>query len=251
MLKKSTQLISDMIFPRSCLRCNVLLSIDTPDTYLCKKCRMLVPMNTLSRCAFCPRAATLWNTCATCRPMHALDALLVASDYQDQTIKRMVKALKYRFATVVAYDIGEIMAQYFEQRASLIGISTSRNIEIASIPLHPRRLRWRGFNQAELIADAIAKYLDLHVRHDLLKRTQYKIPQADIEDRSSRIANANGIFSLASSAVEPLTAVQPLEAKTILLVDDVATTGSTLDNAARVLKSAGAKRVIGFVFARG
>ncbi|MEK7616164.1 MAG: phosphoribosyltransferase family protein [Patescibacteria group bacterium] len=156
----------------------------------------------------------------------------------------MVKALKYRFVQVVASDIGAIMATYFEQRASLIGLDP-KNLTISSVPLHPRRLRWRGFNQAKLIANAIGKELGLSVRHDLLKRTVYKSPQADIEDRVERIKNAENIF-----AVGPLVAVRPLT-RTVLLVDDVATTASTLNNAARVLKDAGAKNVIGFVFARG
>ena len=229
----------DILFPRHCLYCQKLLPTSLPDTYLCEPCRELVPQNTVSRCAFCPRATTLWRTCPACAPDHALDRLLVATDYRDPVIERLVKALKYRLVQVVAHDIGRIMATYLEQRASLLEIP--KNISISSIPLHPRRLRWRGFNQAELIANTIGTELSLPVQHDLLKRKVYKRPQAEIDDRADRIANAKGIFDLA---------VQP-PSSTIILIDDVATTGATLDTAARLLKTAGAKKVIGFVFARG
>ena len=159
----------------------------------------------------------------------------------------MVKALKYRFVKVAAMDIGRMMAVYLEQRVSLLRVRQADTI-ITAVPLHPKRLRWRGFNQAELIAENISSKLGLAYQNDILSRTVYKKPQADIKDRNERIKNAENIFHL---VVEPLSADKQLESKTILLIDDVATTGSTLDDAARVLKSAGAKKVIGFVFARG
>lgn len=237
--------VLDMVFPRSCLVCRNLLLTDIQDTYLCATCRGMIPLFTVSRCAFCRKATTLWATCDTCKPNHALKSLLVAADYGDLAVKRMVKALKYRFVTVVAHDIGEIMARYLKDRLGLMGLESSKLI-ITSIPLHSQRLRWRGFNQADLIARDIAQQLSLSYLPDVLVRTKATSPQADIKNRDERIKNAKDIF-----AVGPLAAVRPLAGKTILLVDDVATTGATLDDAARVLKAVGAKHVIGFVFARG
>ena len=80
-----------------------------------------------------------------------------------------------------------------------------------------------------------------------LRRKKTPPPQADIKNRDERIKNAKGIFDL---VVEPLSKmVQPLE--TVLLIDDLSTTGSTLDEAAKILKSLGTEKVIGVVFARG
>ena len=155
----------------------------------------------------------------------------------------MVKALKYRFVQIAAFDIGAIMADWLKDRLPLLNMPSP---VLASIPLHPKRLRWRGFNQSELITNQIAKKLSLPVHHDLLVRTIHKTPQADITERDERIKNAVDIFTVKTP---------PLNIRggrgEILLVDDVATTGATFDTAACVLKKAGARKVIGFVFARG
>ena len=79
------------------------------------------------------------------------------------------------------------------------------------------------------------------MRNDILIRTRSAQPQAEIKNRFERIKNAEGIFSVKKSPTQ----------KIIILIDDVSTTGATLDNAARVLKKAGAKEVVGIVFARG
>ncbi len=238
----------DTVFPRSCLSCDLLLAVRSPHRYLCVKCVELVRYQTSFRCAFCTDATIMGATCKKCHPNHALERLLVAVDYDDSTAKLLVKALKYRFATEVAQDIGELMARFLVSKLPLIGFDRARTI-IVPIPLHTRRLRWRGFNQAELIAREIATRLELPLITDAIIRTSHGTPQADIKDRESRIKNARGLFDL---VVEPLSAVvQPLSGKTIFLVDDLSTTGSTLNEAARILKSAGAREVIGFVFARG
>jgi predicted amidophosphoribosyltransferase len=78
---------------------------------------------------------------------------------------------------------------------------------------------------------------------NVLGRKRNHIPQAQISDRRARIANAAGIFKCARQEL--------VRGKIVILVDDVATTGSTLDDCARALKAAGAKEVIGFVFAKG
>ena len=231
----------DLLFPRTCLRCDALIPTSIPDTYICENCRASILPLTASRCPFCHRATILWQTCNDCRPTHSLDSLLVASDYGDMIIKRMVKALKYRFVDIVADDIGTFMAGYLTERKDLLGFAKTSPV-LCSIPLHPKRLRWRGFNQAELIANKIATICDLPVRHDLLTRTEHKTAQADIKNRDERIQNAKDLFSLA---------VSPLNIKNIILIDDVATTGATMNSAAKILKSAGAKHVFGFVFARG
>jgi len=150
--------------------------------------------------------------------------------------------MKYRFVRSLADDMAGLMARYLERRFSL-GFNIDRgSTVVVPVPLHRRRLNWRGFNQAEIIGNGISSYLKLNFQN-LLVRIRNHVPQAQISDRQSRIANATGI----SKCMEP----ELVQGKTILLVDDVATTGSTLDDCARALKAAGAKEVIGFVFARG
>jgi len=146
----------------------------------------------------------------------------------------MAKTLKYRFATETAIDIARIIKKRFPRVEADC---------LIPIPLHKSRLRWRGFNQAELIARELSLLWNIPVRTDLLIRQKSTSPQADIKNRDDRIKNATGIFA-------PHLVVKPLSG-TVILIDDLSTTGSTLDQAARVLKSLGVEKVIGVVFARG
>lgn len=236
-------ILLDAFFPRFCLACNLLLPPEKPSAYLCSVCARAIPVPSTTRCAFCTNPAIGGNTCRWCITSHALDVLLVAADYSKNLTVRIVKALKYRFARHVAFDMGELMASHLKSRLKRLKLTKDSTI-IVPIPLHSKRLRWRGFNQADLLASHIATKLSLPYQSDVLQRLKSTAPQADIEDRQSRIANMKDMFAIADHSLD-------LKDKIIVLVDDVSTTGSTLDNAARVLKSAGAKCVIGFVFARG
>lgn len=233
-MRKSTHLILDMFFPRHCFGCRILLPSLSSSNYLCDYCFAQLPYQTVQRCAFCLAERTSGMTCRFCIVKHSLDALLVTADYQDQLTVRLVKGLKYRFIKSIANDIAHAMS------IKLKKFKNMRDASLIPVPLHPKRLRWRGFNQAELIALHMSRELDIPLRNNILVRNKTTKPQAEIEDRLSRMKNVEGIFSATS-----------VNDKTILLVDDVATTGATLDDAARALKVAGAKEVIGLVFARG
>ncbi|MDO8583646.1 MAG: double zinc ribbon domain-containing protein, partial [bacterium] len=189
----------DTVFPRSCLSCQRLLAVRSRHRYLCVKCIELVRYQTSFRCAFCTEMTIMGATCKKCHPRHSLDRLLVTIDYQDRIAERIVKALKYRFATEVAQDIGELMATFLVPKLPFIGFDRDRTI-IVPIPLHAKRFRWRGFNQAELIAREIAKRLELPLVTDAIVRIGHGTPQADIKDRESRIKNARGLFAPAPDA---------------------------------------------------
>ena len=103
------------------------------------------------------------------------------------------------------------------------------------IPLHPVRQRERTFNQAEMLAEALARELVLPCRNDLLLRTQPTRPQAELT-REERFLNVRAAFAL--------NADPSIRGQRILLVDDVLTTGSTAEACARLLKAAGALHVV-------
>ena len=111
---------------------------------------------------------------------------------------------------------------------------------LVPVPLHARRLRTRGYNQSHLLARKVGKLLELPVRKDLLMRAKDSPPQVEVGSREQRRANVAGSFTAAAGA----------EGISILLIDDVATTGSTLFACAAALKEAGAARVWGLVLAR-
>lgn len=159
----------------------------------------------------------------------------------------MIKTMKYRFVRSVAEDIGSLMFKYFEKRLAANYIIDPASTIIVPVPLHTRRLNWRGFNQSEIIGSKIGSHLGLRLVAKNLQRTHNRKPQADMPDRQARIENAKNAFEFIPGNDD----VASVSGKIILLIDDISTTGSTLNECASVLKGAGAKEIIGFVFARG
>ena len=151
-------------------------------------------------------------------------------------LREAVHRLKYRGWRVAAPVLGGLLAGYLERHKLL---AQPPGQVLVPVPLHPRRLRSRGYNQSHLLAKETGKLLDLPVRGDLLKRAKDSPPQVEARSSEQRRANVAGSFK--ATGVEGLS---------ILLVDDVATTGSTLMACADALKEAGAAGVWGLVLAR-
>ncbi len=237
----------DLLFPRLCLGCEILLS-DNNESYVCPACLAGIKMKNDFACAFCNSPVVEGKTCPFCRADHFLDRLFIATSYENLLVEKIIKTMKYRFIRSLANDMAEFMAKYLERRFSL-GFNIDRDSTVVvPVPLHRRRLNWRGFNQAEIIGNSIGSYFKLNFQNLLVRIRNVKL-QVEMLNRQSRITNAKNIFEF-----HPLNYGSPtsiVEGKTVLLIDDVATTGSTLDDCARALKNAGAKEVIGFVFARG
>lgn len=133
--------------------------------------------------------------------------------------------------------LGEIMADFANKNIN------SHEIDlIVPIPLHPVKLRERQFNQSEALATYLAKKLNKKIIKDRIKRIKYTLPQTELK-REDRLKNVKDAF-LAKRH-------NGFEDRTILLIDDVFTTGATLHECAKSLKNAGAKKVIAFALARG
>lgn len=158
--------------------------------------------------------------------------------YRHPLLRAVVDALKYDGIQDLAVPLGAHLAQNLKP---LIEKTTGHELTIIPIPLHPKRLRERGYNQSELLARATARELQLPVRETLIRvrptAQQVKLP------REERLRNVENAF-----AVLPNTA---LKGKTVLLIDDVITTGATMRDAARALRHAGAREVWAAAVAQG
>jgi len=226
----------NILFPVECISCG------KEDVYLCTDCLLKIPLGKNMDCFFCGKNSPPGRTCPGCAVEHHLDGVFVCADYSDRAINELIKKLKYSFARELGAVLGEIAVRYLRKLSAenkLKKINLQKYI-ITPIPLHKKRYNWRGFNQAELIARHIAANLNLPYQ-DLLIRVKNNAPQVKLGG-AERQNNITGCFA----AVE-----KNLAGKKIILVDDVATTGSTLDEAAGVLMSAGADKVWGLVVGKG
>ena len=148
-------------------------------------------------------------------------------------VRQAIHSFKYRNCRVAAPCLGKLMAAY------LAGNPLPGDI-LAPVPLHPRKLRERGYNQSELLAREVGKATGLRVEANLLTRTRNTAPQVSTTDGRQRRANTAGAFECR----EDLSGLE------CILVDDVCTTGSTLGACAEAMAAAGASRVWAVTLAR-
>ncbi|MDD5527513.1 MAG: ComF family protein [Patescibacteria group bacterium] len=226
----------NVLFPIDCAGCG------KEDEWLCQDCLLKLPLGRKADCFFCEKENQSGMTCPACAANHNLDGVFVCADYSDRIVSGLIKKLKYSFARELGEVLAEIACRYWKKIADedRFGKLSPQKFIITPIPLHKKRYNWRGFNQAEIIARYFADRQNFAYQ-DALVRVKHKTPQARLGGAERR-ENIAGCFAAHG---------ENLTGKKILLIDDVATTGSTLDEAARVLKSAGASKVWGLVIAKG
>ena len=233
------------VLPAWCAGCDECLSWRPAPLGLCEGCRSrLPPPPQKDRCRLCggataSRNASQWLCLACSRHPPAFDGLIAAWSYRPP-IDEVVRRLKYGRLEFLAEDLAAGLA---------VALAKERNDHddhdhdyVSPVPLHWRRRLERGYDQAALVAAGVARRSGLPYRATLV-RVRATPPQAARSARDRR-ANVTGAFRC-----RPRVASRVRGAR-ILLVDDVATTGATLDAASRALKAAGAARVTGLVAAQ-
>jgi competence protein ComFC len=161
---------------------------------------------------------------------------MAATSYQEPALKELVHSFKYKRFIKAQKPLGKLLVNYL----LAIGFKGEENL-IVPIPLHPARERTRGFNQAEVIAKLTADYLKLPVVK-VLKRVRKTSPQIDLP-KELREENVKNAFDLIDKSVS-------IKGKSVILVDDVYTTGATMKEAAKVLKKNGVKEIKFLVLAK-
>lgn len=246
--KKLHNFILDTLFPIHCLYCQKY------GEWICEECAKKISLLPVQVCPYCEKTISPnGRICPKCKDkflskneIWPLDALIVCTRYEKNGVSRLVHCFKYNFIPDLGMPLAKIMCDAF----------LFHNLPlpdfIIPLPLHPKRLRFRGFNQAEILTDNIAKNLTpgfpLITIPDLLIRKKYTTAQMKIKNYQERQKNVKNIFAL-NRKVETQH-VASLRDKTILLVDDIATTGATLFEVAKVLRSTGVKKIFAIVIAR-
>ncbi len=166
-------------------------------------------------------------------------------DYRHPPIKKAVWLLKYKGKKRLANVFAEVLyGRIIEELADLSVMENFTEPVLMPIPLSSGRRRERGFNQAELICKELIKLdteTNLKLENKVLVKPVDSKHQAHIENRTERLRNIVGSFALKN--------VERVKDKNIILIDDVTTTGATLAEARKILKAAGAKKIIAFTLA--
>lgn len=184
------------------------------------------------RCCALRLPPTVSELCADCLHRHpSFDATLVCADYA-APVSGMVLALKNGGRLALARAFGRLLAQR-------IGDGVFDDALFVAVPLAFERHRERGFNQSHEIARAFVRARSLQLRSDVLFRTRHAPPQHQL-DLDARRRNLRGAFAVRA----------PVQGGHVVVIDDVMTTGSTLEEIAKTLKRAGCARVTNLVIAR-
>ncbi len=226
MLKEVKAIIIETIFPKTCLSCGKI------GDFFCQQCQAKIRKIELPLCPFCRRISAQGHSCLKCRQKKALNGATVYGYYQSQPLKLAIKALKYGNIFGLSEYLAKILIEKIEKDNLQFDI-------ITSVPISKKRLRERGYNQTELLGRVIAEYFKKPFFMGLIKAKD-TLPQVGLK-RTERLYNLKNSFVVTAGDIKD---------KKVLLIDDVLTTGATLNEVAKVLKKAGARQVWGAVLAR-
>lgn len=211
------EIFLEFLFPSFCLGCGSF------GTYLCQKCYASIYFY-----PFPPRLNLDPNY---------LDEITILTHYASP-VKELIIAYKYRRGKILVHTLADLI--YHSIIFGPVDLLTF-------VPLHPEKENKRGFNQTKLLADALAEKLKIPCQNMLIKNKHHRA-QAETNSKAERLINVIWTFCIDPKFTEFVkTCKSP--PTSVMIVDDVITTGSTLNEAARILKTIGIKKVYGFALA--
>ena len=242
---KTKIFLKDLLFPKFCLGCK------REGAYLCQDCRSLLDINEFNYCLCDKNPFRLPDSsnkgkCQKCQNKK-LSGLYFALPYKERELTRkLIYQFKYQpYLKELAETLASILVEHF--------IISQKNTDeiwensvLIPVPLHKKKLKERGYNQSEELAKELAKILKIPVISNYLIKTKSTASQMELskEQREKNLLNAFAI------KIGGTSDVLPISGKKVFLVDDVYTTGSTMEECARVLKDAGLKNIWGITIAR-
>lgn len=211
----------DALHPLECAGCS------DSGKVICDQCTQDLPLLAPPHCRVCA-ATSVSDLCPVCaRSGRSFDGVRAPYRYEG-AVRQAILALKYGGIRAAAPQLSAMLADYLEANPLPGDL-------VAPVPMHPSRRRERGYNQAELLARPVAERCDIPYHGDLLVRTRRVDPQAGMASAATRATN------VADSVAVPRPG--DVDGAQIILVDDVVTTGSTLEVCAAALKESGALSV--------
>lgn len=226
---RAKNFVLDLIFPVFCCGCG------TEGSFLCPVCRLKI-REAPPTCFVCGKldfsigGGISGRTCRSCRPKTNVYGFISPFVYEDKLIRQLIHDFKYRGIK----DIGSLLSAWLHEYLLKYKLFMSSDWVLLPIPLHRKRKIARGFNQSEIIAKNLSNKFKLVYNPKILFKNKNTIPQMELGGEERKI-NLKGVFEVRNPSF--------IQNRIVLLIDDVKTTGSTLEEAAQTLKSTGAKRV--------
>lgn len=207
----------DILFPVNCLGCQVKNEI------LCNNCTGVIKL-----------AERETGT-----------DILAVFDYRDLVIKKAIWELKYHHKRYLGERLGQLLYEFLiEDISDLKTIVSGKAICVIPTPISNKKTKVRGYNQAQAIAKgfcAQAQSGTFELKNNIVFKKVDNLPQAKITNRKRRLENVRGVFAVKNPEM--------IKGRTIIVIDDVTTTGGTITEIMKILKSSGAKKVVGFAVA--
>ena len=231
----------DIIYPPRCYVCSEFLDYHPPDRGdICDVCFSGFKKLTHPFCSICcepfksnEEEDHLCEKCLRKRPYY--DELRAPYLYEE-ALMDAIQLIKYSGKSYIIKSLGPILGEFAK-----IWINNRNDMIIIPVPLHRKKIKERGFNQSALLVKTISPILEIETDFFTLIRTRYTKSQAGL-NLDERRKNVKGAFEVRGD--------KNIKGKSVILVDDVATTGNTLNECARILKKAGAEKVLGLTLAR-
>lgn len=232
-LIKAKDLILDILFPPICVNCQKPL--EKNQNSVCKECLEKIQLNNALFCPVC--RARLAENKKICH-FDCQYLLGAAGNYDDQILQNLIQSFKYKGIKNLASILTDLIIKYTDSLNPKLNLL---NPIIVPIPLYSRRERERGFNQSKLLAKNLAEKLNLEF-YDTLLRVKATKSQAQTRDSEERAENVEECFKI----INP----EFVKEKNIILIDDVFTSGATINEAVKILKQNSAKKILALVIAK-
>lgn len=228
---KIREWILELFFPVRCVGCRKY------GEWLCEGCLKKIVFQNNFFCPHCWVSSFYGETCFVCKKKYYLRGAWTVGSYGNPLLKRAISLYKFKSISDLSIPLGMLFQRYL----ILHNIRGTFDM-IVPVPLHREREYERGFNQAEFLAQHLTCYFHAPIDKKILERRKNTKPQSHLSEKK-RKENIRDAFCVLFSQI--------VKDRNILLIDDVLTSCATLEECARVLHKAGAKKVWAFVLAKG
>jgi ComF family protein len=222
-----TRVAINLLYPPYCIGCG------KEGNYICGRCSRELAFISPPVCALCGRPLLPDNRCPGCISAQSPIDGIRAPFLFDGLVRRAIHELKYHNLRALVPALAPFLKEYLVENPLPGDV-------LVPVPIHPIRLRERGYNQSSLLAHELSRLSGLPAADNCLVRTSYIAPQAKAASAAERLRNISGAFTCNSTSPR---------GKGIILIDDVSTSGATMNACAAALKSAGAAAVWGLALA--